>query len=128
MSLDGVPYIGRYSAGLPDVYVASGFNLWGMTSSMVASEILTDMVLGRKNKFASAFDTGRSMLTGQLFSNIGTTLLNLITPTPKRCSHLGCALKWNPEEQSWDCPCHGSRFDKHGRIINNPAMRDSNVE
>ena len=127
-SLDGVPYIGRYSAGLPNVYVASGFNLWGMTSSMVASEILTDMVLGRKNKFASAFETGRSMLTGQLFSNIGTTLLNLITPTPKRCSHLGCALKWNPEEKSWDCPCHGSRFDKHGRIINNPAMRDSNVE
>lgn len=44
MSLDGVPYIGRYSAATPDWYVATGFNKWGMTSSMVAAMILTDLV------------------------------------------------------------------------------------
>lgn len=128
VSLDGAPYIGAYSAGLPDVYLASGFNLWGMTSSMVAAELLTDLVLGRKNAFAPAFAPDRSMLTGQLFANMGTTLLDFVTPTTKRCSHLGCALKWNSLEHSWDCPCHGSRFDAHGGLLDNPAMRDSRVE
>ena len=128
VSLDGVPYIGRYSPALPDVYVASGFDLWGMTSSMISSEIIGNMILGRENPFAAAFAPNRNILTGQLFVNIGTTLLNLLTPTTKRCSHMGCALKWNPQEHSWDCPCHGSRFNEHGRIINNPAMRDGHVE
>ncbi len=128
VSLDGLPYIGPYSPKLPDVYVATGFNLWGMTTSMVASEILTDMVLGHQNKYAPAFSPHRSMLTTQLFSNLGTTLLDFATPTTKRCPHMGCALKWNPTEHSWDCPCHGSRFDEHGGLINNPAMRDSHVE
>lgn len=128
VSLDGAPYIGAYSPGLPDVFVASGFNLWGMTSSMVAAEILTDLVLGRENEFAPAFAPGRSILTGQLFANLGATLLDFVTPTAKRCSHLGCALKWNALEHSWDCPCHGSRFDAHGRLIDSPAMKDSRVE
>ena len=128
VSLDGVPYIGAYSPALPQVYVASGFNLWGMSTSMVASEILTDLALGRENRFAPAFSPDRSILTAQLFSNLGHSLLGLVTPLPKRCPHMGCALKWNAAERSWDCPCHGSRFDAHGRLLNNPAMRDSHVE
>lgn len=128
VSLDGVPYIGPYSASLPDVYTATGFNLWGMTTSMATAEILTDMVLGRKNEMASAFDTGRSMLTGQLFANMGTTLADFVIPTGKRCSHMGCALKWNSRERTWDCPCHGSRFNAQGELAVGPAMRDSHVE
>lgn len=124
ISLDGVPYIGRYSPNLPDVYVASGFNEWGMTSSMVAADILADMVLGRESEYSSTFLPNRSILTGQLFANIGTTVADLATPTTKRCSHMGCALKWNAAERSWDCPCHGSRFDEKGHIIDNPAMSD----
>lgn len=38
-----------------------------------------------------------------------------------RCPHLGCELSWNPEERSWDCPCHGSRFDYRGNLLDNPA-------
>lgn len=38
-----------------------------------------------------------------------------------RCPHMGCELSWNPEESSWDCPCHGSRFDIHGNLIDDPA-------
>jgi len=37
------------------------------------------------------------------------------------CPHLGCIVHWNGAESSWDCPCHGSRFDKHGKMINGPA-------
>ena len=41
-----------------------------------------------------------------------------------KCPHLGCQLEWNPEEKSWDCPCHGSRFDERGNLQDNPALKD----
>lgn len=41
-----------------------------------------------------------------------------------RCPHMGCELSWNPDEKSWDCPCHGSRFDYCGNLIDDPARRD----
>jgi glycine/D-amino acid oxidase-like deaminating enzyme/nitrite reductase/ring-hydroxylating ferredoxin subunit len=39
-----------------------------------------------------------------------------------KCPHLGCQLEWNPDEKSWDCPCHGSRFDYTGALLDNPAQ------
>lgn len=124
MSLDSVPYIGRYSGSQPDLYVATGFNKWGMTSSMVSAMLLTDMITGKKNPCAEVFSPQRSMLKPQLLVNGASAVANLLTVSTKRCPHMGCALKWNPAEHSWDCPCHGSRFDRHGKLINNPAMRD----
>ncbi len=127
ISLDKVPYIGRYSKSTPDLYVATGFNKWGMTSSMAAARILTDMVLNRDNEYAEVFSPQRSMLTPQLFANIAESAVNLLTPTAKRCPHMGCALKWNKAEHTWDCPCHGSRFEADGVLIDNPATGNAEL-
>ena len=124
MTLDGIPYIGIYSKTTPDMYVATGFGKWGMTSSMVSAMILSDMVLGKENPYADVFNPSRNMMKKQLLINGMEAVRNLASVSKKRCSHMGCALKWNPQEQSWDCPCHGSRFTEEGEVIDNPAKKD----
>lgn len=124
MTLDGIPYIGQYSKRTPNLYVATGFNKWGMTSAMAASMILGDLVQGRENPWASLFDPSRTMLRRQLVVNGFESALHLLTPTRPRCPHLGCALKWNSQEHSWDCPCHGSRFAKDGKLLDGPSTGD----
>ncbi|MGN0595966.1 MAG: FAD-dependent oxidoreductase [Ruminiclostridium sp.] len=124
ISLDGIPYIGHYSANTPDLYTASGFNKWGMTGSMLSAILLSDMICGRKNDFEEVFSPSRSILRPQLALNGFEATKNLLTPSRRRCPHLGCALKWNPAEHSWDCPCHGSRFSEDGKVLDNPANGD----
>jgi len=121
MTLDGLPYIGRYAKSMPECFVATGFNKWGMTSSMVAARMLADMVMEKETPYEEVFNPSRSMLKPQLFLNGWESITNLLTLSKKRCPHLGCALKWNAAERSWDCPCHGSRFDENGRLLDNPA-------
>ena len=123
MSLDEIPYIGNYSKNTPDLYVATGFNKWGMTSAMVSAMILSDMIQGKKNDYAEVFNPSRSILKPQLFINSIESAINLLTPTTRRCPHLGCALKRNKAEHSWDCPCHGSRFTEDGKVLDNPANK-----
>lgn len=124
MPLDGMPYIGQYSKATPNLFVATGFQKWGMTTSMAAATILTDLVQGKENPYAGLFSPSRSILHKQLVCNGIESVANLICPTKPRCPHLGCALRWNKEERSWDCPCHGSRFDEYGKKLNNPATDD----
>lgn len=121
MSLDSIPYIGHYSKRMNDLYVATGFNKWGITSSMVSAMLLSDMVVGKKPDWAEVFSPSRSIITPQLAVNAFEATVNLLTPSTKRCPHLGCALKWNKAERSWDCPCHGSRFSSDGILLENPS-------
>lgn len=123
ISLDGVPYIGQYSRNTPNLFVATGFNKWGMTGSMVAAKILTNLILEQENPWAEVFSPSRSILKPQLAINGAESVLNLLRPTVPRCPHMGCALKWNAAERSWDCTCHGSRFAEDGKLLNNPAQK-----
>lgn len=124
MSLDGIPYIGQYSKNTPHLFVATGYNKWGMTSAMVAALLLRDLILERPSSYVSVFSPSRSILHPQLLINGFESAKNLLTPAKKRCPHLGCALSWNKAEHTWDCPCHGSRFTKEGELIDNPATDD----
>ncbi len=126
VTLDSMPYIGRYGA-MKSVYVTTGFNLWGMTGSMVGAMLIRDMLTGRENEYMKVLSPRRRILRLQLFANIGAFLLNMIFPTVKRCPHMGCALKYNKREHSWDCGCHGSRFNEDGKIIDNPSTKDAKV-
>ncbi|MCT8337509.1 FAD-dependent oxidoreductase [Methanoculleus sp. Afa-1] len=47
--------------------------------------------------------------------------VHAVNPT---CTHLGCVAAWNSAEETWDCPCHGSRYDADGRVIHGPAVKD----
>lgn len=124
ITLDELPYIGRYSKNTPNLYVATGFNKWGMTSAMVAATLLRDMMLELENPYASIFSPSRTMLRPQLAVNAFEAATNLLTFSTKRCPHMGCSLKWNPHEHSWDCPCHGSRFTEEGELIDNPSVHN----
>ena len=166
---DQVPYIGRYASGQPDWYVATGFQKWGMTSSMVSAMLIRDMICGNENPNAEVFDPGRfevssipkvaaegghavKGLTKRLFEipsdqaaqipygHAGIVSLNgekagvykeedgTVHAVDIQCPHLGCQLEWNPDERSWDCPCHGSRFDYLGHLISGPAQEEITPE
>ncbi len=124
ITLDDLPYIGQYSKNTRSLYVATGFNKWGMTTAMSAGAILADLIVEKENDYAELFSPSRSILRPQLALNIAEDFIGIITPTVPRCPHLGCALKYNPQEHSWDCPCHGSRFTDEGRVTDGPANGD----
>ncbi len=47
--------------------------------------------------------------------------LHAVSPV---CTHMGCTVTWNTAETTWDCPCHGSRYDYDGKVIQGPAVKD----
>lgn len=166
MPHDGIPFIGRYSAFCPDLYVATGFQKWGMTSSMIAAMVLRDELCGNESPYRKLFSPQRMNFraaAGNFILDAGMSvkgLLKGLLHRPKkdvdslpcghggivlaegkrfacyrdeagglhmisaRCSHMGCELEWNPDEKSWDCPCHGSRFDVDGNLLDNPSEKD----
>lgn len=124
MSLDSIPYIGRHRAGRERLYVATGFNKWGMTGSMTAAQVICDLIMHGRSELQQLFSPRRSMLTLQLAENLGSSAVGLLSAGKPRCTHMGCKLRKNSVEDTWDCPCHGSRFSGHGQLIKGPAKRD----
>ncbi len=132
MTHDDFPFIGKYSIYRPYWFVASGFKKWGMTTSILAAKLICDEICGKENPYRKLFSPQRCYLqaTGKFCKDMGESVKGLgkgvyrLVGEKPRCSHMGCALEWNPQEKSWDCPCHGSRFDKEGQLIDNPAKKD----
>ena len=163
MTLDGVPYIGAYSASTPWLHVATGFGKWGMTGSMVAATVLTARLTGASCPYADIFSPSRffpsasisAFMEGAGYAVRGLgrrlfvpaqTAAEHIAPghggtaewhgkkygvyrhpngtlyaVDLKCPHFGCELTWNDDEKTWDCPCHGSRFDYEGHRLSEPA-------
>jgi len=165
--MDGIPYIGRYAESRPHWLVATGFQKWGMSTSVAAAETLRDLALGRApapdstvfspqrfHASASAKQLAEDSL--HAVRGLGRRLLEAgripaedlpaghggiveldgeklgvyrsergeLLAVSVKCPHLGCQLEWNPDEKSWDCPCHGSRFDVYGHLLDGPAQTD----
>lgn len=132
MPHDRIPFIGRFSLKREHWYVATGFQKWGMTTSMVAAMIISDQIAGKKNPYEEIFSPQRLLFRAGIKNflvDAGESTWGLFkgmfVKEKHRCTHMGCALNWNEEEQSWDCACHGSRFDKEGGLIDNPAQTDT---
>ena len=133
-SVDGLPYIGRILPTSHRIWVATGFRKWGMTNGTVAAMILRDLVNGRDNDWAATFDATR-LAPGQSLRtlirenvDVGKRLVaDRLTRKGPTCTHLGCRLTRNTAEESWDCPCHGSRFADDGALLQGPATKDIDV-
>lgn len=133
MSLDEIPYIGNYSAATPWLYVATGFKKWGMTGAMVAALLLNDMIRGIPNELKRLYRPNRLTIQASALpfaKHMGITLNSLVLKKftlgkkhPPNCTHLGCTLNWNASDETWECPCHGSRFSKEGLVLNNPTHK-----
>ena len=133
MTLDGLPYIGRFSRRRPCWYVSTGFGKWGMTSAMAGARILTALISGRECPEADIFSPRRhftAKAAKELAVHGAYTVKGLakhLLPSGNKevipnCPHMGCRLEWNPDEESYDCPCHGSRFDREGHLLDGPAQ------
>ncbi|KSV58533.1 FAD-dependent oxidoreductase [Acetivibrio ethanolgignens] len=128
MPHDDIPFIGKYSMFTPNLYVATGFQKWGMTTAMIAAMLLRDEVCAIENPYRRLFSPQRIHFRASarnLFTDAEESAKGLAKgffhKSPVRCSHMGCGLTWNPDEESWDCSCHGSRFAADGKLLDNPA-------
>jgi glycine/D-amino acid oxidase-like deaminating enzyme len=131
MPVDGVPYVGRHDPLSKDVWVATGFKKWGLAMGTAAAELLTAQIAGREHPWTRLFDPDRlrplasapdfvKETANVAFHFVADRVAKHGNP---RCTHLGCLLDWNAAEDTWDCPCHGSRFSASGEVIEGPAVR-----
>ena len=132
ISLDKLPYIGQFSSIIPNMFIATGFKKWGMTFSNIASNIIVDNILGEKNIYSTLFDSTRfhPIKNKEEMKNIlkesasSLIIKKFKKPNNPTCQHLGCELSWNSVNNTWDCPCHGSRFDSTGKVLYGPSQHD----
>lgn len=150
MTFDFLPFIGRLKENL---YLATGYNTWGMTNATLAGKIISDLIFKKPNLYVPLFDPHRSNFLART-TYVGKTskeyLKAYIKPkttkklhyqdskaiysenndkiiVQKRCPHLGCPLIFNAIEQVWECPCHASKFTKEGYWLKGPSKKDITI-
>ncbi len=126
---DGLPYIGPYSAKTPNMFVATGFGGNGIAGSMVAAHAIAAYILGLPSDGYEIYSPQRRMKNFKVPLHLSGRYLKGVfggSETP-RCSHMGCRLIFNPLTRLWECPCHGSRFDDIGRVVNAPAVHEAKL-
>lgn len=166
ITLDKIPYIGEFSKFMPNVYVATGYKKWGITTSNIAANIIKDKILNKNNEYEEIFratrmeplknikevenmlkETTNSLVINKIkipndkISDINREDAKIIEIDGRKigiykdkqgelyavkpvCSHLGCELSFNNLAKTWDCPCHGSRFDYKGNSIYSPSIKN----
>ena len=145
-SSDNLPIISEVNK---NIFIATAFNKWGITNSVLAASILSDLVLGKKNKYSNLFSINRkSLINSSCLKNIFNNVVTYFKPKKinikyeivngikyaiytdidgfehkiiDKCPHLGCSLVFNEVDKTWDCPCHGSRYDIDGKVIHGPS-------
>lgn len=161
--VDAVAFIGANPGGPEGLYIATGDSGQGMTHGAIAGMLLSDLILGRENRWSKLYDPARKSIrsgwefakeninvarqyadwfsrgdvasVGEIPAGEGAVVrenMRLVAAYRDEaghvhrcsavCTHLGCIVAWNPAEKSWDCPCHGSRFDTEGQVLNGPAI------
>jgi len=131
MPVDGVPYVGRHDPLSSNVWVATGFKKWGLAMGTAAAELLAARITGREHPWTALFDPNRirARAGAPAFAKENANVAyhfvadRVLKRGAPRCTHMGCLLDWNAAEESWDCPCHGSRFAATGEVIEGPAVR-----
>ena len=132
MPMDHIPYIGCFTSELPNWYVATGFEKWGMTSAMAAAEIISDKIIGHKNEDQEVFAPQRFpviALSKNFTQNVMQAVKGLtkqafsVEEFDRKCPHMGCKLEQNADENTWECPCHGSCFGADGQLHSGPAQQ-----
>jgi nitrite reductase/ring-hydroxylating ferredoxin subunit len=166
VTVDGLPYIGRFSRRSDRLWVATGFGQWGMTNGTLAGLLLRELICGPPHDWIDEWEnlynpvrlpSPGSLLRDQIAvaehfvadrlravgarapadlapgeaatTTVGAHLAAVrrdpdgtLVALSGRCTHLGCAVAFNDDEQSWDCPCHGSRFGLDGAVLHGPAV------
>lgn len=149
---DRLAYVGAPDPEkMPGFYVATGFNAWGISNGTAAGLGIAHQITKGDWPWGELFDPTRPMpddynQSGDSQSQVYD--LDAIAPgqggvitrgeekiavwrddsgtlhgMSAACTHMGCTVTWNNADQTWDCPCHGSIFQKDGEVIHGPAMQ-----
>ncbi|MFE9133225.1 FAD-dependent oxidoreductase [Streptomyces sp. NPDC007355] len=126
---DGLPCIGHEHPDTEHVYVATGFGGWGLSNGVAAGRLLTAHLTGAPRPAWTELVDPRRRLPARELPEVARHQATVARHfmegrrAGRRCTHMGCELGFDEAEQTWECPCHGSRFAQDGRVLQGPATR-----